>query len=63
MRDAILGDTASEAQVGVFLLDVELAHGVGQSDPDALCNLAGDAHGVAAYHEGLAIVGNRRFGR
>ena len=30
-----------KAWVGVSLLDFDLAHGVGQSDPDALCNLAG----------------------
>ena len=32
-------------------------------DPDALCNLAGDADDVAAYHKRLAIVGNRSFGQ
>ena len=32
-------------------------------DPDALCNLARDADGVASHHEGLAIVGNRVFGQ
>ena len=33
MRDAILDDTALEAWVGVFLLDFELAHGVGLVGP------------------------------
>ena len=47
--------------VSDLLLNVDLAHGVGQSDPDALCNLAGDADGVATHREGLAIVGNRSF--
>ena len=47
--------------VGVSLLNFDLAHGVGQSDPDALGNLAGDADGVAAHREAFAVVGNRRF--
>ena len=46
-----------------LLLNVDLTHGVGQSDPDALCNLAGDADGGAAHREGLAIAGNRSFGQ
>ena len=45
----------SEALVSALLLIVDLAHRVGQSDPNALCNLAGDADGVAAHHEGLAL--------
>ena len=47
--------------VGVSLLNFYPAHGVGQSDPDALGNLAGDADGVAAHREAFAVVGNRRF--
>ena len=53
----------SEALVSSLRLNIDLAHGVGQSDPDALGNLASNADGVAAHHEGLAIVGNRSIGQ
>ena len=63
MCGAILNGRFSVAWFGSLGLDIDQAHGVGQPDADALCNLAGDADGVAAHREALPIVGNRRFGQ
>ena len=42
-------------------LDIDLAHGVGQSDPDAPSNLAGDADGVAAHPRSSSVTWNATF--